>query len=495
VREAAQGLRSNMKQSLLGDPIADPRFFEGCGRQREWRKMLYGLLFFHAVVQERRAFGPIGWNIPYEFNESDLRISVQQLHMYLDAYERVPFEALLYLTAQCNYGGRVTEQYDRRALATLLEDIYTPDALQDGYKLSPSGVYRIPSDGHNDYKGMLEVVQGLPGSCHPEVFGLHANADISKDSRAVQTLLGALLLTQTATGGAASGGEVQSVLKDLICDILAKLAAVLPSGSFDIEEVERRHPLRYEESMNTVLRQELIRYNGLLSTIQDSLQSLQAAVAGEVVMSASLDTMASQMGINQTPTLWMARSYPSLKPLANYVEDLAARLRSFEVWTREGAPNVFWLSGIFFPHALLTGCLQNYARFQQVPIDLVIFDFEMMPSSSPQDIAKSPVSGIYVHGLFLEGARWKFDERELGESMPKVLYEAAPIMWFKPCRKEDAITFPHYQCPVYRTSERRGTLATTGHSTNFVMAILVPSSLPPKHWIKRGTALLCSLNF
>ena len=105
-----------------------------------------------------------------------------------------------------------------------------------------------------------------------------------------------------------------------------------------------------------------------------------------------------------------------------------------------------------------------------------------------------PTDGVYIRGLFIEGARWDADERQLAEAYPKILFSLAPIIWFKPVQKSNVTVLPSYSCPVYKTSERRGTLSTTGHSTNFICFINLLSVQQQDHWVRRGVAMLTQLD-
>ncbi|XP_077462234.1 dynein axonemal heavy chain 12-like [Stigmatopora argus] len=484
--EPPTGLRLNILQSYMSDPVCDQTFFNNCAnKELVWEKLLYGLCFFHALVQERRKFGPLGWNIPYGFNETDLHISIRQLQLFINQYKEVPFEAITYLTGECNYGGRVTDNWDRRLLNTMLADFYNTDVVdKPSYPFSPSGDYVAPPK--LSYDEYLQFIKDLPLSQHPEIFGMHENVGISKDLHQTKVLFDSMLLTQGggSKGGDSSGGD--SVLYDLANDILTKLP-----NNFDLDAALIKYPVVYNESMNTVLVQEMERYNHLSTAIRVSLQNLLKALKGLVVMDAELEGIANSLAVGKVPEQWAKRSYPSLKTLGSYINDFLARLKFLQVWFNVGKPSVFWLSGFFFTQAFLTGATQNHARKYNIPIDLLGFDFEVLPINQ-SDMA--PEDGVFIHGLFLDGARWDKQSGILVEQHPKILFDIVPIIWIKPTKNIPDEHDGRYVSPLYKTSERRGTLSTTGHSTNFVVPMLLPTTKRPQHWIKRGVALLCQLD-
>ncbi len=105
--------------------------------------------------------------------------------------------------------------------------------------------------------------------------------------------------------------------------------------------------------------------------------------------------------------------------------------------------------------------------------------------------------GCFIKGLFLEGARWDDAAGVLTDSHPKELYVPMPVIHLLPRKAVDIDPHAHrYECPVYKTSERRGTLSTTGHSTNFVMMMALPMSSDhkSKRWVKKGVAMLTQLD-
>lgn len=83
-----------------------------------------------------------------------------------------------------------------------------------------------------------------------------------------------------------------------------------------------------------------------------------------------------------------------------------------------------------------------------------------------------------MYGMFLEGAKWNYDSMELDESDPKVLFAKLPYIFLIPCHNNDVKDYSHYNCPIYKTSVRKGVLATTGHSNNFIMYMKLASSKP-----------------
>ncbi|XP_046731532.1 dynein axonemal heavy chain 1 [Silurus meridionalis] len=482
--EPPRGIKANLLKTYLS--LSDD-FLNSCSKAADFRCLLLSLCLFHGNAIERRKFGPLGFNIPYEFTDGDLRICISQLKMFLDEYQDIPYKVLKYTAGEINYGGRVTDDWDRRCIMNVLEDFYCPAVLNPGHVYSPSGEYRQIGTDLN-VKGYLSYIRGLPINDTPEIFGLHDNGNISFAQNETFALLGAVLQLQPRA--AASGGKAR---EEIVEEIVTGIAQKIPS-SFDIQEIITRYPVMYEESMNTVLIQEVIRYNKLLAVITQSLSDLVKALKGLVVMSSELELMANSLFINAVPEMWQAKAYPSLKPLASWVSDLLQRIAFLSNWISGGIPAVFWISGFFFPQAFLTGTLQNFARRSVLSIDSISFSFKILKEPAA-DLTERPETGCYIHGLFLEGARWDTHAGLLTESRPKELYTEMAVIWMVPTPNRKPPQSGIYICPIYKTLTRAGTLSTTGHSTNYVIAVELPTDQSQKHWIKQGVALICALDY
>ncbi|XP_037881601.1 dynein heavy chain 3, axonemal [Glossina fuscipes] len=502
--EPPKGLKANMQRSFNSDPLVRDKFFTNAfifmeSANKCWLRGVFALVFFHAVVQERREFGPLGWNIPYEFSEADLKISLLQLKMFISQSHTIPFRGHVYLTGECNYGGRVTDDKDRRLILSLLNMLYNPNTIEvENYALSQSGEYRVPQNPTRT--NALEYIAEFPLSPHPEVYGLHENADINRNNKETNSLIQGVLKTQTElmasakASGAAEGVKVDPVFQ--ICkDILARMPEV-----FDLAEVSQKYPVIYTNSMNTVLRQELIRFNRLLDYIRKSLVNVMKAIQGQIAMIPELERTHKSMVVGKLPADWLKKSYPSLKPLGSYVNDFLARLDFFQNWINNGEPNVYWMSGFYFTQSFMTGVLQNYSRRNRFQIDMIKIDFEITKFEVETD---HPAKlGAYIRGLFLEGCRWNRSVQCIDESYQKILFDTIPVTLLIPAlitldgpkvlTTKDGRNI--YECPVYKTSERRGILSTTGHSTNFVMYMDIPCTKTQMHWINRGAASLCQLD-
>jgi dynein heavy chain len=377
----------------------------------------------------------------------------------------------------------VTDDWDRRCLLTTLSDFFNSSvANENKHKLSASGNYVIPPKG--SYEDYVEFIKNLPPTQYPEAFGMHENVDISKDLASTKLLFDSILLTQGSKKSA--GGDSDKQLQEIAKDILAKLPQ-----NFNLEKVMQKFPTKYEESMNTVLIQEMERYNNLIVVVRSSFQNLQKAIKGLVVMNQELEAFANSVQIGKVPEMWAKRSYPSLKPLGSYFIDLCERLNFLQKWFDNNKPPSFWVSGFYFTQAFLTGVKQNYARRYTIPIDLLTFDFEVFKNDYNE---KAPEDGAYIYGLFVDGARWDRVTDMLAEQLPKVLYDQMPLIWVKPVKIADFKKGTRYECPVYKTTERKGTLSTTGHSTNFVLPLLLNTDLKVQHWIKRGNIFYSNKN-
>ena len=331
----------------------------------------------------------------------------------------MPWDALVYVTGIINYGGRVTDDLDRRCLISTLEKYYCPDNLQDDYFYSDSEKYRAPPFG--DAQSYRDYIQALPEEDAPEVFGLHDNANIAYQKEESGAMVAKVLSIQPRVGGGSGGGLTPDEV------VLEKAKALTENIPPNLDRAEGLKDLFKTSngllpSLTTVLVQEMEKFNRLLGVMRRSLDDLVQAIGGFIVMSSELDAMYLSLTNGVVPANWEAVAYPSLKPLTPWFADLVLRVDFLSTWLTQGSPVAYWISGLFFPQGFMTGCLQTHARQYKIAIDELAFSFQVLEAEEPGQVEERPVDGVYIYGLYMDGARYNRDQKCVDEQHPVSIF-------------------------------------------------------------------------
>lgn len=190
-------------------------------------------------------------------------------------------------------------------------------------------------------------------------------------------------------------------------------------------------------SLGVFVKQEMERFNRLLKEVKKNLNSLVNAIKGTEVMSAKLEEIFNAFIDNKVPGAWMDNTigFPSLKPLASWVDDLVARIEFIGGWVSNGPPNSFWVASFFFPQGFMTATMQTYARATGKPIDTLGFNTHVLDIMY-EDVKDAPEIGVHIHGLFMQGAKWDYTKKCVEDSDPKVPLVFFPVIWLEPVEIE-----------------------------------------------------------
>lgn len=168
MNEPAAGIKANLMDSLRG--ISSTRLLKG---PAEKPRLYFLLAWFHAVVQERLRYVPLGWSKVYDFNDSDLASAFNTIDTWFNSVSQgranvnpaaIPWEAIRTLIKQSVYGGRVDSDFDQKILDSFVDDVFTSSAYNVDFELvsSSAGIASVTVPEGTKLDQFLTWVQSLP---------------------------------------------------------------------------------------------------------------------------------------------------------------------------------------------------------------------------------------------------------------------------------------------------------------------------------------------
>ena len=306
--EPPKGLKAGLQRSYT--VIVDQDRLERI-ESVTWRTLLFALCFTHSVVQERRKFGPLGFSVPYEFNDGDLNATIMFLEKHLE-FSTLSFSTLQYMTAEVQYGGRITDDLDRRLFSAYTEAWLSPQTLTNSFSFNPDHpINKVPDNFKYYIPNFLELddfmsyIQKFPEIDSPEILGLHPNADLTFRFKEVNQLLDTIVETLPKQSGGSSGGKTREEI------VYSKAQELLDSAPTDFHEEEYEERISamggFAVPLNIFLFQEVQRLQGAIDRVKMTLNIVMQAIRGEVVVTAETMDAINAVYDARVPRSWLYR--------------------------------------------------------------------------------------------------------------------------------------------------------------------------------------------
>uniref|UniRef100_A0A2K6TF76 Dynein axonemal heavy chain 11 n=1 Tax=Saimiri boliviensis boliviensis TaxID=39432 RepID=A0A2K6TF76_SAIBB len=397
---------------------------------------LHAALYNFDQVRKQKSYCPPGWSV-------------------------VPWEELRYLFGEIMYGGHITDDWDRKLCRVYLEEFMNPSLTEDELMLAPG----FAAPPYLDYAGYHQYIEEMLPPESPALYGLHPNAEIEFLTMTSNTLFRTLLEMQprNALGGDELGQSTEEKVKNVLDDILEKLPE-----EFNMAEIMQKNSNRSPYVL--VCFQECERMNILIREIRLSLEQLDLSLKGELALSPAVEAQQFALSYDTVPDTWSKLAYPSTYSLARCLLVVPGNLTY----------NVFTLLILLHFCFVAKAIMQTMARKNEWPLDKTCLTVDVTKKTK-EDYGHPPREGAYLHGLFMEGARWDTQSGTIVEARLKELTCPMPVLFAKATLVDRQETRQTYECPVYRTKWR---------GPSYIWTFRLKSKEKTAKWVLAGVALL-----
>ena len=527
--EPPKGIKAGLQKTFSS--LVNPEFLERIDHPN-WRTLVYACCFLHSLVQERRKFGSLGWCFPYDFNYSDLEASLAFIEKYLNQLQNISgitnvnqnfnisYPVLIYMIAQIQYGGRITDYLDRELMNAYTEQYFRDSLITNDFifgKVQGEGKeqikYVVPKGV--EHKTYLEYIEGLPEFDSPEIFGMNPNADITCSLKETSELITTIMETRPKDSSGEGGKTREEIIQ-------LKAKELITQVNFDYPGAETKDLIRklngprgypekgFKVPMNIFLSQEILRMQRVINLVRTVLKEIDDAVDGLIIMTPNIVEAIDSIFDGRVPKIWIydktGEEISWLKPsFVLWFESFIERNNQLNTWLRRERPKTFNLGYFFNPQGFLTAMKQEVVRFNkhhkissksnvEWSMDNVEYQTTVLSEKQQKEFENSKDSnseGVYIQGLFLEGCRW--NKETLAEANEKKMTYPLNILFVTAVacnskkgpdaeKKDNA-----YYCPVYKYLCRG--------DEYLIFRVYLPCSggaTDANKWKLRGVALLCS---